>query len=84
MILHRPVEGRVKTLTVSRDASSKWHAVFACEVECKPISGRDGAVGVDLGLSNLVALSDGTVFEAPRKYREAEMRLGSAQRCLFR
>jgi putative transposase len=78
--LHRPVEGRVKTLTVSQGASGKWYVVFSCEVECKPISGREMAVGVDLGLNNLVVLSDGSVFEAPRKYRMAEKRLGRLQR----
>jgi putative transposase len=55
-------------------------ARFSCEVETEPISGREGGVGVDLGLNNLVALSDGTVFEAPRRYRMAEERLGRLQR----
>jgi len=35
-------------------------------------------------LSSLVALSDGTLIEAPRSYRGAEERLGRAQRCLSR
>jgi putative transposase len=82
--LHRPVEGRVKTLTVTRSRAGKWFAVFSSEVEVKPILNRLPAVGVDLGLNNLVALSDGTVFMAPRKYREAEERLGRAQRRLSR
>ncbi|MCX6654197.1 MAG: transposase [Candidatus Bathyarchaeota archaeon] len=82
--LHRPVEGRVKTLTVTRSRAGKWFAVFSSEVEAKPILNRLPAVGVDLGLNNLVALSDGTVFMAPRKYREAEERLGWAQRRLSR
>jgi putative transposase len=64
--LHRPVEARVKTLTISRSPSGKWYAVFACEVESKPILGREKAVGVDLGLNNLVALSDGSLIESPR------------------
>jgi len=69
---------------VSRGASGKWYVVFSCEVEDKPISGRLAAVGVDLGLNNLVTLSDGTVFMAPRKCRGAEERLGWAQRSLSR
>ncbi|MCX6656458.1 MAG: transposase [Candidatus Bathyarchaeota archaeon] len=84
IILHRPVEGNVKTLTVTRSRAGKWYAVFSSEVEVKPIQDRLPAVGVDLGLCNLVALSDGTVFMAPRKYRVAEERLGRAQRCLSR
>ena len=66
IILHRPIEGKVKTLTVTRSRAGRWYAVFACEVMAKPIQGRLSAVGVDLGLNNLVALSDGTLIEAPR------------------
>jgi putative transposase len=84
IIQHRPVEGVVKTLTVTRSRVGVWVAVFACEVESKPIPDRLPAVGVDLGLNSLVALSDGSVFEAPRSYRNAEERLGWAQRCLSR
>ena len=79
---HRPVEGKVKTLTISRSRSGEWYAVFSCEAEAKPIQGRLPAVGVDLGLNSLVALSDGTTIEAPRSYRVAEERLGRAQRSL--
>jgi putative transposase len=78
IIQHRAVEGNVKTLMVSRSRAGKWYAVFSCEVEARPIQGRLPAVGVDLGLSSLVALSDGTTFEAPRSYRGAEERLGRA------
>jgi len=84
LILHRPVEGRVKTLTVTRSRAGRWYAVFSSEVEAKPIQGRLPAVGVDMGLNSLVALSDGTVFMAPRSYRLAEGRLGWAQRRLAR
>jgi putative transposase len=84
LIQHRPLEGRVKTLTVTRSPSGKWYAVFSSEVENKPIPGRLPAVGVDFGLNSLVALSDGTLIEAPQSYRGAEERLGRAQRCLSR
>jgi len=84
IIQHRPLEGRIKTLTVSRSASGGWYAIFSCEVETKPISDRLPAVGVDLGLNSLVALSDGMLIEAPQSYRNAESRLGRAQRSLSR
>ena len=84
LIQHRPLEGKVKTLTVTRSASGRWFAVFSSEVENKPIPGRLPAVGVDFGLNSLVALSDGTLIEAPQSYRGAEERLGRAQRCLSR
>jgi putative transposase len=84
VVQHRPVEGKVKALTVTRSRAGKWFAVFSSEVEEKPIPGRLSSVGVDFGLSSLVALSDGTLIEAPRSYRGAEERLGRAQRSLSR
>jgi putative transposase len=78
--LHRPVGGRVKTLTISRSPSGKWFAVFASTVEARPIPGREKAVGVDFGLNSLVALSDGTLIEAPRSYRESEDKLRKLHR----
>ena len=80
IILHRPVEGEVKTLTVKHEPSGKWYAVFACEVESKLIEGRLPAVGVDFGLKSIVALSDGTTIEAPQYYRRSEQRLARLQR----
>jgi putative transposase len=74
----------MKTLTVTRSRAGKWYAVFSCEVEAKPIRNRLPAVGVDFGLNSLVALSDGTLIEAPRSYRGAEERLRRAQRSLSR
>jgi len=82
IIPHRPIEGKVKTLTVTRSRTGKWFAVFSCEVEAKPIRKRLPAVGVDFGLNSLVALSDGTLIEAPRSYRNAESRLRRVQRSL--
>jgi putative transposase len=84
VVQHRPIEGQVKILTVTRSRAGKWYAIFTCEVEAKPIRKRLPAVGVDFGLNGLVALSDGTVIEAPQSYRGAEERLGRAQRCLSR
>jgi len=84
IVQHRPVEGQVKTLTVTRSRAGKWFAVFSSEVEEKPIPGRLHSVGVDFGLNSLVALSDGTLIEAPRSYRGAEERLRRAQRSLSR
>jgi putative transposase len=80
--LHRPVEGKVKTLTIRRSPSGKWYTVFACVVDLKPIEGRLPAVGVDLGLNSLVALSDGTLIEAPKNYLRSEAKLRKLHRRL--
>jgi putative transposase len=84
VVQHRPVEGRVKTLTVTRSRAGKWFAVFSCEVEEKGVHGRLPAVGVDLGLNSLVAQSDGTLIEAPGSYRGLEAKSRRAHRNLSR
>ena len=82
--LHRPVEGKVKTLTIKRTPTENWYATFSCEVETKPIPNREKAVGVDFGLIHLVALSDGVTFEAPKTYRHIEAQSRRAHRELSR
>jgi len=84
LIRHRPIEGKVKTLTIKRTPTGKWYATFSCEVEPKPIPNREKAVGIDFGLIHLVALSDGTTFEAPRTYRHIEAQSRRAHRSLSR
>lgn len=84
LILHRPLEGKLKTLTVKRSPTGKWYAIFTTEVKNRPITGREKAVGIDFGLNNLVALSDGTLIGAPRIYRNAELKMKRAQRHLSR
>jgi putative transposase len=82
--LHRPVEGKIKTLTLKRTPTGKWYAVFASIVDPKPIPNREKAVGVDFGLNSLVALSDGTLIEAPRSYRKSEAKLMKLHRRVSR
>jgi putative transposase len=80
IIQHRPVEGKVKRLTILREYSGKWYASFACEVEDKPIQGRLPSIGIDFGLNSLVAFDDGTKIEAPQLYRKTYEKLRRTQR----
>lgn len=80
IILQRPVEGEIKTLTIKQEPSGKWYAIFVCDVENKPIEGRLPAVGIDFGLDSLVAFDDGTKIDAPQFYRKSYQRLRRIQR----
>src|SRR5215210_4775160 len=42
--LHRPIEGKVKTLTVTRSATGKWYACFSVEVEAQPLPASDRSI----------------------------------------
>jgi putative transposase len=80
---HRPIEGRVKTIRLRRQAG-RWYACFACEVEehSLPLTGR--AVGIDVGIHQLLATSDNEVVDNPRWYQEEQRYLRILQRRVSR
>ncbi|MFH1221492.1 MAG: RNA-guided endonuclease TnpB family protein [Candidatus Micrarchaeota archaeon] len=79
--LHREIEGKIKTLTLKREASGKWFAILTVETETTPIQKNNGSqVGIDLGLINFAVLSDGTAIKNPRHLRKYEDRLAFLQR----
>jgi putative transposase len=68
--LHRPLEGRIKTVTIRRDVD-QWYVTFACEVpEEVPLPPSEEAVGLDLGVLYFATLSTGERIENPRHYRK--------------
>jgi putative transposase len=81
--LHRPVEGKIKTLTLKREAG-RWYAIFSVECEPKTLPVSSEATGIDVGLSAFATLSDGTEIDNPRYYREAQAKLRRAQRKVAR
>ena len=80
--LHRPIEGKIKTLTVRRNALGYWYACFSVIVEPKPLPVSPKVVGVDVGLTHFATLSDGTQIDNPRFFRSDEKALAKAQRRL--
>lgn len=81
-VIHRPLEGTLKTATIRRAATGKWFVCLSCEVEPKPLEQSDEAVGVDVGLKDIIATSDGDSVPAPRFFRKEEKELARTQRRL--
>jgi len=81
--LHRPIAGTIKTVTIKRECG-KWYVCFSVACEAKPLPPLDNAIGIDLGLEYLAALTDGPPIPNPRWYRQAEARLRRAQRKIAR
>jgi putative transposase len=82
--LHRPLEGKIKTVTIKREVD-QWNVTFSCEVadtEKLPTSSQD--VGIDLGVSHLATLSNGEMIEHPRYYRRGQATLERSQQALSR
>jgi putative transposase len=74
--LHRPVKGKVKTLVLKREASGKWFAIFTSEEESAVSFPHQGTkVGIDLGLSKLAVVSDGSIIANPRHIKKHERKI---------
>lgn len=79
--IHRPIEGQLKTVTVSKMPDGKYFASLLVEdgIE-KPESSSEGkAVGIDLGLTDFAITSDGSKFANPRHLKKHERNLKRKQ-----
>src|SRR5713226_1445410 len=63
--LHRQVTGAIRRVTVIRDID-QWFVALLVEDAPGVVQSGDGKIGVDVGISNVVALSDGTLIGNPR------------------
>nr|WP_220501154.1 RNA-guided endonuclease TnpB family protein [Thermomonospora cellulosilytica] len=86
IVWSRPLPEGVQpsTVTVSRDAAGRWFVSILVEETIRPLAPVRGAVGVDAGLTSLVALSSGEKIPNPRHERRDRRRLARAQRALSR
>jgi putative transposase len=84
--VHRPIEGQLKTVTVSKMPDGKYFASMLIEDgKLKPASSDDGkAIGIDLGLTDFAITSDGSKFANPRHLKKHERNLKRKQRKLSR
>ncbi|MES9541275.1 RNA-guided endonuclease TnpB family protein [Actinomadura sp. NPDC000600] len=79
-----PQGAEPSTVTVSRDSAGRWFVSLLCQDMVTAAPPRDAAVGVDAGISTLVALSSGEKVANPRHERRDRTRLAKAQRNLAR
>ncbi|MFI5792310.1 RNA-guided endonuclease InsQ/TnpB family protein [Streptomyces sp. NPDC051677] len=81
---HRPVIGRVKTVSVKREGR-KWFVVLTAEQEQpEPLPNTGSVVGIDMGVANFLADSNGEFVPNPRHGRKAAAKLEAAQQALSR
>ena len=81
--LHRPIDGRIKTVTIKREAG-RWYACFSVECVSQPLPTNAKSVGIDLGLTSYAVQNDGTVHDNPRVYEQSQGKLRRAQRKVAR
>jgi putative transposase len=82
----RGIEGKVKAATINLD-SLGWHVSFSTEAEADIEAGENPAIGIDRGVAQAVAYSDGSFAAFPKERiatLEAKVRRASAalSRCV--
>ncbi len=87
--LHRPIEGTIKTVTVSMNSSGKYYAAVLTQLEGdNPTPDSDGKVaGIDLGVKEFAIVNDGiktSKFANPKHLAKHERNLARKQAKLAR
>jgi len=87
--IHRPIEGTIKTVTVSMTPSGKYFASVLTKVEgdSPPVSTDGKVAGIDLGLKDFAIVNDGvktSKYANPKHLAKHERNLKRKQRKLDR
>ncbi|MGW1554880.1 RNA-guided endonuclease InsQ/TnpB family protein, partial [Streptomyces sp. NPDC002346] len=81
---HRPVAGKVKTISVKREGR-RWYVILTADQEQPdPLPATGSMIGIDLGIANFLADSGGEFVPNPRHGRKAAAKLEAAQQALAR
>jgi putative transposase len=82
--IHRPLEGVMKSVTVSRAKSGRYFVSIQVEMEIAEPKRIGGRVGIDLGVRDFISLSTGEKVEVLQHYRKAERKRRRLARQLSR
>ena len=80
--LHREFVGRIKRATISQNPSGRYFVSVLVEQEYLPLQTTGSAVGLDLGIKDLVITSDGKKYANPKALTKYEEKLVREQRRL--
>ncbi|WP_414582993.1 RNA-guided endonuclease InsQ/TnpB family protein [Scytonema sp. PCC 10023] len=86
--IHRQIEGKIKTVTVSLAPSGKYFASILTEIEGENPSTTEGKIyGIDLGLKHFAVVTDGekvSKYDNPKHLAKHEKNLKRKQKKLAR
>ncbi|HTK81270.1 MAG TPA: RNA-guided endonuclease TnpB family protein [Bacteroidota bacterium] len=83
--LSRPIEGRIKTVTVRRARTGKWLVSFSCDnVPARQFPETQELIGIDVGVKHFLVDSDGNVVENPKFLKQSLDTLARRQQSLSR
>ncbi|MFB2939196.1 RNA-guided endonuclease InsQ/TnpB family protein [Aerosakkonemataceae cyanobacterium BLCC-F154] len=86
--IHRPIDGKIKTVTLSKTPSGKYFASVLFEIEGETPKTTEGKIyGIDLGVKHFAVVSDGakiSKYDNPKHLAKHEKNLKRKQRKLYR
>lgn len=82
--LHRQPKGMIKSATISRHSSGKYYISLLCKEEIIELPKTNSAIGIDLGITDFVILSNGQKIDNNRFTSKMEKKLKREQRKLSR
>jgi len=86
IVWSRPIpEGaQPSTITVHLTPSGRWTVSMLVDMEINPLPESPDEIGIDLGITSLVALSNGEKITNPKGFQAKRLKLKKAQKALSR
>ena len=84
MVIHREIEGDIKSVTLSTTPSGKYYASIVTELDIPKAPLNGDQIGMDLGLKDFCMNNKPEKFENPRYFQRSLRRLKIRQRRLSR
>jgi putative transposase len=79
-----PQGAEPSTVTVKLSPSGRWTVSLLVDIEVEPLPESPNAVGIDLGITSLIALSTGEKVANPKGFKAKRAKLRKAQKALSR
>ena len=79
-----PEGGEPSTITVKLSPSGRWTVSMLVEVDIKFLPPSPNQIGIDLGITSLIALSTGEKIANPKAFKAKRAKLRKVQKALFR
>ena len=84
MIMEREIKGTIKKAAISKSSTGKYFVTILTEKTYKPVKKTNKSIGIDLGIKDLLVLSNGSKIKNHRFLKHYERQLKLHQQHLSR
>lgn len=78
----KPLEGKVKSMTISKDCSDRYFVSFCTEQDIQPLPQIEKSIGIDLGLTDFAVTSDGEKIKPLKALARHQFKVAKLQKRL--